>query len=201
MELKLSIKQVLLDLLSIWEQVQDHFKENDKYETLIKFLSEKDYYNDDDLFIPNLTEISKQTGIKSHILRKQLKEMYDTLFDFEKGRVLDFKKTEIWFNLEYFKRYAGFRCSELQHLPRIGECLNIPFLRANLGFDRYYVKDIRHDFSGTTHFIDMDLKGGFYNKYYKFRLDEAVAKNELGFGVESKLYDYEIEERLGLHRF
>jgi len=63
------------------------------------------------------------------------------------------------------------------------------------------VKDIRHDFSGTTHFIDIDLKGGFYNKYYKFRLDEAMAKGELGFGAESKLYDFEIEERFGLRRF
>jgi len=64
MKLKLSIKQVLLDFLSIWGQVHDHFKRNEKYETLINLLSEKDYYNDDDLSIPNLTEISKQTGVK-----------------------------------------------------------------------------------------------------------------------------------------
>ena len=146
MELKLSIKQVLLDLLSIWQQVQDHFKENNKYDTIIKILSEKDYYNDDDLYIPNLTQISKQTGIKSHILRKLLKEMYDELFDFDKGRTLEFYKTEIWFNLEYFKRYACYRTHELAYMPRIGENITVPLLRAKVGTDSFYVQNIRHQF-------------------------------------------------------
>ena len=127
--------------------------------------------------------------------------MHEEFFDFETGKVLDFKTTEIWFNLEYFKRYACFRSSELQHLPRIGECVTIPFLRATIGFDRFYVKDIRHDFSGTTHYIDIDLKGGFYNKYYEFRFDEAVAKGEIGFGIDHKYYDWEIKKMLGLGRY
>ena len=201
MELKLSIKQVLLDLLSIWRQVQDHFKENDKYDMLIKFLSEKDYYNDDNLSIPNLTEISKQTGIKSYILRQQLKQIYEQFFDFENGRVLIFKKTEIWFSLDYLKRYAGFACSELTHLPRIGEQITIPFLKAKMGFDYFYVKNIRHELSGITHYIDIDLKGGFYNRHYQFRFDEAVAKGEIGLGVDSRYYEWEVKEMLGLKKY
>ncbi len=200
MELKLSIKQVLLDLLSIWDQVKDHFKESPKYETLINYLSEKDYYNDEDLSIPNLTEISKETGIKPHMLRKQLKEMNDKFFHFEEGRVLDFKKTEIWFTLDYFKRYGGFASSEISHLPRLGEHVTVPFLKAKVGFDYYYVKNIRHEFSGTTHYIDVDLKGGFYNKYYHYRVDEAIEKRQLGFVAESRMYPHEIEEILGLRR-
>lgn len=57
MALKLSIKQVLLDILSIKEQVLNHFNGNEKYKTLLSFLYEKDYYNDDDLAIPSLTEL------------------------------------------------------------------------------------------------------------------------------------------------
>lgn len=45
-------------------------------------------------------------------------------------------------------------------------------------------------------FLDLtnDIKRGFYNKYYGFRYDEAVVKDETRCCVESKLYDHEIEE-------
>lgn len=40
------------------------FNNNTEYATLINFLTEKDYYNDDDIALPSLKEIGSKTGIK-----------------------------------------------------------------------------------------------------------------------------------------
>jgi len=61
--------------------------------------------------------------------------MYDEFFNFEKGRVLDFKKTEIWFNLSFFKRYAHFRCFDNVPIPSRGEHIRVSFLNDKLGFE------------------------------------------------------------------
>lgn len=196
MELKLSIKRVLLDLLSIREQVLDHFQENGRYESLLSFIAKKDYYNDDDVAFPSLVDIEKVTGLKSHILRKQLKGMYQEFFDFEKGRILDFGKTEIWFNLEDFKRHGTFRTNKLPFLPRIGENICVPFLGAKVGTDFFYVQDIRHSLEGNRQIINIYLKGGFFNSYWYLRKHEAIEKGEIGFG--ESLYEYQAKKKVGL---
>ena len=86
----------------------------------------------------------------------------------------------------------------MKYIPRVGEQVTVPFLMAKTGANQYYVKDIRHDFSGDKHTIDIDLKGGFYNKFYELRLDEYEAKGKIGPGALYDKYDWEIREMLGL---
>lgn len=107
MEQNISVKRILPDILSIKEQVIAAFKENVKYETLLAFLFKEDYYNDEDLAIPTLKEIEKHTGLKTSQLRTQLKNIYKELFH----DTFDFKKIEIFFDVEYFKRYGYFKCN------------------------------------------------------------------------------------------
>jgi len=58
---KLSVKRILIDLLSIKDQLKMLFNNNTEYATLINFLTEKDYYNDDDIPLPSLKEIESKT--------------------------------------------------------------------------------------------------------------------------------------------
>lgn len=53
MEHSISVKQVLIDLISIIPQVVELFGENEKYKPLVDYLSAKDYYNDYDIPYPN----------------------------------------------------------------------------------------------------------------------------------------------------
>ena len=75
MEQNISVKQILVDLLSIKEQVMNAFKGIAKYQALLAFLTAKDYYNDENLSIPTFKEIENQTGLKTHQIRKQLKDI------------------------------------------------------------------------------------------------------------------------------
>jgi hypothetical protein len=81
MENKISVKQILIDLLSIREQVFKKYGDNDEYKYLLDFLMTKDYYNDDGLPFPTLKQIKKATGLGIYRTRRQLETIYLELFD------------------------------------------------------------------------------------------------------------------------
>lgn len=193
---RVSIKRILIDLMSIKEQVKSYFKEDDKYQVLIKYILEDERLNNEDMYLPTFKEMEKQTGIKIYHIRKQLKEIHDKMFDFENGHVFSFPKTEIWFNAKNNGKHLAFKCVHLSHIPRIGENMDLPFIKAKLGSDYFYVNDIRHWFSGETHTVDIYLKRGFFNSYWYHRLHEAKEKRELPFNDFYDLPEYELKNRL-----
>jgi len=129
-------------------------------------------------------------------LRKQLKDLYAELFD----RKFNFKEAEIIFEIEYFKNYASFKCDELRYLPKIGENITIPFLKAEVGTEYFYVEDVRHYFEGQKQTIDIQLRGGYFNSYWYHRKHKAFELGELGRGADYNLYEYQMKEKLGLRR-
>jgi len=198
MELKLSIKRVLLDILSIKKQVFESFKDNKDYRKLLLFLMEKDYYDDEEIPIPTLKEIEISLGLKSQQLRKMLKNIYDEFFSYENKYKMKFNTIEIHFYLDYFKRFASFQCEELIYLPRVGENIDIPFLKATVGVDYFYVQDVKHRFEGIKHIIEIRLKGGNFNSYWYYRKHKAYELGELGLGADYTLYEHEIKRLLGV---
>ncbi|WP_417873984.1 hypothetical protein [Xanthomarina gelatinilytica] len=198
MEHQISIKQILVDLIGIIPQINNEFGSNEKYAQLLTFLNAKDYFNDDDLAYPTLKQIEEETGIKTYHLRKQLKEIYDKLFDYDYDFNFDFSQTKLIINVEYFKRYASFNCKPLKYLPKIGENITLHFLRAKVGTDYFYVQDIRHSFIENKQIIDLYLKSGYYNSYWYYRKHKALEEGEIGIGEQYDLYEYQMKERLGL---
>ena len=196
MEKNISAKRILLDILSVIEQVTDVFKDVAKYRTLLDFLNKKDYYNDENLAIPTLTEIEKYTGLKTFQLRTQLKNIYKEMLN----HTFNFKKVEIIFDVEFYKEYASFKCNELTYLPKIGENITIPFLKAKVGTDYFYVEDIRHNFYGQKQTIEILLKVGSFNSYWYYRKHKAYEQGELGRGAEYYLNEHQMKEILGLRK-
>jgi hypothetical protein len=90
---KLSIKQALIDLLSVSEQLRRILKNFPKHQIILNYLLEKDFYNNDDISIPTLKMIEKETGLKPHAVRKQIQSMYDLVFGFDNS-TLEFNRIE-----------------------------------------------------------------------------------------------------------
>lgn len=200
MEHQISVKQILVDLISVKPQIVNEFNNNERYEQLINFLNAKDYYNDEDLPYPTLKQIEKETGLKSYHIRKQLQEIYDKLFDYEYDYKFDFKQTELIINVEYFKRYASFKCKPLKILPRIGENITLHFLKAKVGTEHFYVQDITHRFENEKQIIVMSLKDGWYNSYWYYRKHKGYSLGEIGVLEGYDLYEHQLKERLGIIR-
>jgi len=194
MEHKISVKRILIDILCIKDQVFKRYKGNSDFKDLLGFLMARDYYNDEDLPFPTLKQIEKETGLGTYQVRKQLETIYHDLFE----NPLDFKQVVINFNIEYNKIYANFECAKLSYIPRIGENIRLPFLMAKMGIDFFYVSDINQTFMETTQYIDINLKGGFFNSYWYYRKHKALETGEIGLGEQFKLFEFEMKERLGI---
>ncbi len=126
---KLSIRDALRDLLHLNSHLPLIVEEHPQYKGLIGILAAEDYMSYDyELPIPTITSISKKTGIGSHIIRRQIKEIHEIIFSTEKP-VLTFNEVEYWFYVVARKRHTQFMLKELPVIPREGEEFYIPFLQ------------------------------------------------------------------------
>ena len=198
MQQRISTKRIIYNLLNVKDQVLEHFKGEERYQKLLIYLTEKDYLNDNNISLPTFKEIEQHTGIKTYHIRKQLNDMYAELFDMEKDFQFNFNKCVIYFNIKYLDNYTAIKCKNLTHLPRIGENIDLPFVKAKVGCDFFYVDDIRHGFNEKKQTIDIFLKCGMFNSFWHHRLHEAKEKRELPFQEFYELSDYELKKRLGL---
>lgn len=93
-------------------------------------------------------------------------------------------------------RYFGFILAELPVVPRIGENMTIPFARAALGFDAFYVKNILYKIEGAKQIVDITLKAGDSNTYLKLRKDKAQALGELSHHEAWEINNYKMERKI-----
>ncbi|WP_047247486.1 hypothetical protein [Maribacter thermophilus] len=197
MKRRVSIKQMFIDLLLILPQVNSYARGDEKFNELLNFLNDKNYYLNDELPIPTFKEISEETGIPINKLRGLIKNLYMGLVNEVNGFCFNFNKTEVIFVAEFLKTYASFRTKDLRFVPREGEQIDIPFFRGKLGTSLFYVKDISHSFENDRHVVNIRLQPGRYNMYSHFRLDKALALGEVGYQDFFESSVYEIQERLG----
>ena len=76
-------------------------------------------------------------------------------------------------------------------LPHVGDNLDFCFVRAALGCDFFYIKDISHNRQGGKTSIMIDCEAGTrYNRFREFLLDKARFMNEIGFMTEQNARQY-----------
>ncbi|WP_026838195.1 hypothetical protein [Gillisia sp. JM1] len=192
---KLSIKQALLDLLSVSEQLRRILNDFPEYNIILNFLLEKDYYNDHEISIPTFKKIEEETGLKAHTVRKQVKGMYDIVFAFDE-QTLSFTKVEYNIMISYMDRHFCFSLNHLPIIPRVGENIDIPFAKAALGFRSFFVDNISYTFIGEKQIVDIFLYGGESNQYLKMRKDKASALKQLHHKEFWKMSNYDMERKL-----
>ena len=57
--------------------------------------------------------------------------------------------------------------------------MTLPFLKAILEIERFYISSIRHRFERDIQLVEIELKGGDYNLFWHYRKDEAKEKREI----------------------
>lgn len=182
MKTPVSIKQIVIDFIYIREQIKELFKDKIEYQPIIEFILAKDYLNDDlELPFPKLKDLEEGTGLKPHTIRKQLLQMHDQIFSFTNTKSLGFPKVLYHFYIEFYGNSCTFTVDKLEHLPRVGENISLPFVKAITNINWFYIEEIKHEFENTTQNIYLTLKVGTYNSYWHFRKDQAIEQKEIGF--------------------
>ena len=191
---KFSAKNALYDLFSIAPQLRNVPQERPEFEPLIKFILLKDFYYDEDIPYPSLLEVQNKLGIKTHTLRKLIKDLYEYILDQEEP-YLNFKKTKVTFHLSYLDRRFQFPVKHLPVIPRVGESFEISFANGKMDWKQYYVDHIYHSLELDTQRIFIVLKNGKFNSYLKFRRDKADTLKELHF-KDWFIDDWSFEQKL-----
>ncbi|MGM0934610.1 MAG: hypothetical protein ACQEWD_14320 [Bacteroidota bacterium] len=193
---KLSIKNALFDLMYLNTQLTQILEENPQYQELINIITEKDYMSDDnESSEPTITSISKKTGKKPHIIRRQIKEVHELLFSIDRAQI-GFQKLEYWFCINSKEKFFQFRLKDLPVIPRVGEGFDIPFVLGIGIRDSLYVDRVDHTFENDKQVITIWLKPGIPNDYLKFRKDKAVALEELPQEELWKLDNYAVKQKI-----
>lgn len=169
------------------------------YTVLLDFITDKDYYNDEDLSIPSLKEISSSINISYDKLRRKLKKLYNEVSSYDKTVEFPFKTktTKVLFYLKGFDDSKTFFMQDLKRIPSKGENVRVPFFKELVGTDCFYVSAVHHEFNDDEHEICIWLYRGFYNSYWDLRKDQAFETGELGWQDNSK-EEYELKKTLDL---
>jgi hypothetical protein len=192
-----SIKQILIDFIYIREQLKILFKDKIEYQPIVDFLLAKDYLDDDlEIPFPRMKDIEEAKGLKSHMLRKLLLQMHNHIFGFSNNLKLSFSKVLYHFTINYYGKNCYFILDKLEHLPRVGENISLPFVKAITNINWFYVEEIQHEFQDTTQNIHITLKVGSYNSFWHFRKDQAIELNEVGFRDSLDLSDSQLKKKI-----
>lgn len=197
MEIQIPFREIILSILSVKTQLYKHFNTHEEYQPILNHLMNKDFLEDDNLKLPSIKSIEQATGIKYYQVRKRLNTLYESMFKEEDALVLDFNKIEYIFFAKHYKAQT-FKVKNLKHLPKVGDNIDLPFLRGKLKTDSFYVDSIMHKFLGETQIIYIFLTSGHSNPYWKIRKAEAEMKGELSFNDIINLSDFELKRKLGL---
>lgn len=192
-----SIKQIIIDFIYIREQLKILFKDKIEYQPIVDFLLAKDYLDDDlEIPFPRMKDIEEATGLKSHMLRKLLLQMHNHIFGFTNNCKLTFNKVLYHFYINYYGKSCFFTVDKLEHLPRVGENISLPFVKAITNINWFYVEEIKHEFENMVQNIHITLQVGNYNTYWHFRKDQAMELNEIGFNDLYVLSETELKRKV-----
>ena len=89
---------MILDICSMRSRAKKLLINEPEYASLLRVITAKDYYNDEDLKIPSVKDLAVETEISYSVARRQLSVIYDHLcsydekldfpFDFPVSRIL-----------------------------------------------------------------------------------------------------------------
>lgn len=141
--------------------------------------------------------LAESLGYKRELITKWLGQIYQDIFELNFDHPELFKGDGIKHEL-YLKSNHGSAALTvwLRSTPRLYERLDIYFVKAKLGIDFFWVKDVQHSIDDSEHTVSIWLQDGFCNKYRELLVERAQYFGFLGFMDVYEKMDFEIDREL-----
>ncbi len=165
----ISAKDLLMGILASSPIVKRYLYNKGKaYQTLLEEIMTYDYYNEDAEYPTQGKVITKRLGISAGKYKKWLQAIADDLEYLLRmeSDILDLSQSyECCFSIQGFRdRVDSFNC-RLAHIPKVGESINLPFLRFQFEHPHFYVERISHEITDRKHTILIFLNTNNLNRY------------------------------------
>lgn len=129
MDIKLTPKDVLLDLLNIIPQVELEIGDDERYIVLINYLKTNNFKKERDLPRLSIKQIAQNIGMSVKQINSQLVEIHKRLFNNDTSVGFKFNKVRVCFFVSLEEEGPlFFMCDSLKFLPKVGDNLFLPFL-------------------------------------------------------------------------
>lgn len=200
MERTLSTKGMILDICSMRTRAIQLLQVEADYNSLLKYLTDKDYYSDDSLSIPTLKEVSASINITYDKTRILIKKLYARLVTDDDHTELKFKyeKVEYWVYAKGIYKSIAFQLENMLVVPRKEETMIVPYFKEYLGTDFFHIHNISYYMEDNRQIVSISLKRGAYNSYWDLRKDQAEETGEISMHDSLMKNDREIKEMLNL---
>jgi hypothetical protein len=169
-----------------------------KYQPLLTYMLKHDLFKDDEKI--KLKDIAAKAKADYSKMPKLLTEMYNDIFELNDTQSHLFKNEGVKhnFHFRYFDNHAYFTLW-LKATPRIHEKVSCYFMKAKVGVETYWVKDIYHQLNEDELTIDVWLNGGSLNRYFEMLVDRADFEGVISIMDKFHMTDYELEKELFEH--
>src|SRR5688572_2747291 len=171
------------------EQPQSAFSD------FLKWLIEINFYNDLESKV-SIKRLATEFKSDTAKVTKWIHDIYEEIFDLNYDKPHLFQKNGIGVSLHLKSddNFCTFNTG-MPVIPREFEEIRFPFIKAKIGTDRFWVKNVQHEIADTTRVV-IWLQGDFLNKYREFVLDKALFQGWIGYSDTYQLYSFQLDDKL-----
>ena len=164
------------------------------YNDFLKWILKNDYFKTSE----NLTiaHISKQSGYSSAKVSKWLQEIYEGILELnENSPELFYTESgiQVELRIRYYDSFCFFSMT-LPVVPRVYESFEFFFIKAKIGWDRFWVKNVEYEIDNNKNTICIFLEGGILNRYREFAVEKAKFEERISFQDFYRKFDFEIDD-------
>ncbi|MCB2380377.1 hypothetical protein LGH70_22485 [Hymenobacter sp. BT635] len=181
------------DLVTVPEVLRRLSEQNAEWQPLAKAL----FTLDSDAKVPTGKKLQQDLGLSPSKYRRWLDALYAAflhLLESDADAVV-FKEVEHQLILTGRRASQTFSC-RLPLTPRVGEQLQLDFLRAVTGETVFYVQSIIHDFTEGHYTVLVYLEHGYFNAYQHQLRERARFEETIGLDVFFHAPDYLLDDLL-----
>ena len=168
----LAIDEIIIALSSMPNHVKGLAGKGKNYDLLLieilKYESEKEKSH-----LPSSRELQQRTKLDAQKVKKQLVEIYNDFLASMGTELQSYSSTSIIceFDVHFLDRSKRFY-AHLPFIPRIGEQVQLSFLKPIFHIDVFHVKSVSHVLKEEHQLIEIYLEGNPENSYEKFVTDK-----------------------------
>jgi len=146
---------------------------------------------------PTGKQLQQALGVTPARFRRWLDALYAAYLQLLEtdADAVTFQQVEHQLLLSGRRASQAFSC-RLPNTPRVGEQLQLDFLRAVTGESMFHVDDITHDFTDDRYVVLVHLKPGYYSGYRRQLLERARFEETMSIPVEFQAPTYLLDDFL-----
>ncbi|UOQ75296.1 hypothetical protein [Hymenobacter cellulosilyticus] len=186
-------EEMTRDLVTVPKVLRRLAEQNAEWQPLAKVL----FALDSDAKVPTGKKLQQDLGISPSKYRRWLDALYAAYLHLleSDADAVPFKQVEHQLILTGQRASQTFSC-RLPITPRVGEQLQLDFLRAVTGEYMFYVENIIHDLTDGRYSVLVYLKHGYYNAYQHQLKERSRFEETIGLDVFFHAPDFLLDDLL-----